>query len=126
MAYHYERERSVPEQIFQPEDAFEIKVVGRLVEQQEVRLPHQLPGDRAKRLRPTRRRACRRGWSAESAMPAHGEANVDARRLLVFLGDVVRQRVGHRFQHGAFAVEHVLLRQVAEPHRALAMQSPGP
>ena len=46
VADEHERERRVRQQLFEPEDAFEVEVVRRLVEQQQVRLADQLAGDR--------------------------------------------------------------------------------
>ncbi len=59
VADEHERERGGREQLLQPEDALEVEVVGRLVEQQQVRLADQLPRDRRAACA-TRRTASRR------------------------------------------------------------------
>ena len=113
VADEQEGERRVRQQPFQPQDAFDVEVVGRLVEQEDVGLADELPGDRQPLAPPAGERA---GLLPEVGEPDAAEHVAGLRLLLVLVRVRVGQRRGDDLQHGRFRREGVFLRQVAGGH----------
>ena len=103
------RMRILREIAFQPERAFEIEIVGRLVEQQQVGLGEQhrrpAPPASASRRRNPNRAALRLGIEAEPLEdgrgPALGRPGVDIGQPVLDLGDAVRVGRGLGLGHQA-------------------------
>ncbi len=112
---HHERLRGFHQQLLELEDPFEVEMVGRLVEEQQVGLAGDLAGDRQALLP-----AAGEGADRELALAAIAEAEPaegarGARLLLVLLERLAGERLDHHLLGGRLGREAGVLLDVADP-----------
>ena len=106
-----EGERRVHEQLFEPENAFEIQMVGRFVEQEERRFLDEFAGQ-GEAFAPTAGERFDLLFAAREADFAEDDA--DARRLFVFFEIAARESAGEDLLDRGFGIEDGFLGDVAD------------
>ena len=120
VAHHHAREGRAREQFFQPQNAFEIQVIGGLVQKQQVGLQRQLARNRQAPLPAAGER-----FRAHAAIreTRAAQRKVDPRGALQIVQTLPRDRFGDDFGCRAAGFEFGLLRHVA--HARVAAHGDG-
>ena len=115
MADDDERLRLALEQRLEPEDSFDIEMVGRFVEQQDVRFRDQLP-DAWPAASAIRRKASRCGCEDRRIRLCRVRSRSRAGLFVVVERSVIGERIEKNFLHRLAGTEDRILRHVTDAH----------
>ena len=111
MAHRHEGLGLARQQLLEPEDAVDVEVVGRLVEQQQLGLAHQLARD-GEPLLPAARERLRLLRLVREAGPSHRDGDLAV--ALVRVEPLVRERLAQHRADARARLERGVLRHVAD------------